>query len=119
MNGAGRYDDLLDMTRGRIVMDCVRAGMTAEYANRYADAICAYLGLAVSNFAAYSSTLTTWEPSGGKPRGAFPRQAIPMTWDYTEVNPFGPAGIERRIEAIASVLERGVTGATPSKGSRA
>ncbi|GIJ37370.1 DUF1156 domain-containing protein [Micromonospora andamanensis] len=56
----------------------------------YADAISGYLALAVSRLSDYSSTVSTWmpDPKNEGIRNAFARQALPMTWDYAEVNPF-------------------------------
>lgn len=58
----------------------------------YADAICTYLGFAVSALSDRLSTLCSWD-SGGKTwgtktRNTFSRQAISMVWDFAEVNPF-------------------------------
>ena len=53
----------------------------------YADALVTYLALTVDKCADYWSTIATWSNSGEFVRGTFGRQAIPMTWDYAEVNP--------------------------------
>ncbi len=60
-----------------------RSGATA-----YADAVATYLAFAVDKSADYWSTICTWHNSGEKMRKAFGRQAIPMTWDFAECNPF-------------------------------
>ncbi|MCB0992451.1 MAG: DUF1156 domain-containing protein [Acidimicrobiales bacterium] len=36
----------------------------------------------------YWSTISTWAPPGEFIRSTFARQAIPMTWDFAETNPF-------------------------------
>ena len=56
----------------------------------YAQAVCVYLGLAASKFADNNSVACSWM-SGIKYeviRNTFSRQALPMTWDYAEPNPF-------------------------------
>ena len=58
----------------------------------YADAIAVYLGQVVSKLTAYHCTLGVWRPNMDKSGRAFGRQAIPMVWDYPEVNPFAGAG---------------------------
>lgn len=64
------------------------AGATA-----YADAISVYLGLAVSRTANTINALAIWSQSREQSVNLFSRQAIPMAWDFPEVNPFaGAAG---------------------------
>ena len=54
----------------------------------YADAVAVYLAFITDKCADYWSSVCTWHSSGEKLRNTFGRQAIPMTWDYTEANPF-------------------------------
>ena len=54
----------------------------------YADAIVTYLAFAVDKCADYWSTICTWHNSKELIRNTFGRQAIPMTWDFAECNPF-------------------------------
>jgi len=60
-------------------------------ARAYADAVATYLAFAVDRAADYWSTMATWTPSGEFVGHTFTRQAIAMTWDYAEVNPFAEA----------------------------
>ena len=57
----------------------------------YADAIACYLGLAVSRTANTINALAVWSQSREQTVNLFSRQAIPMGWDFPEVNPFGRA----------------------------
>jgi putative DNA methylase len=61
-------------------------------ATAYADAIAVYLAFVVSSQADRMSTICTWDAGGPtwgtKTRNTFSRQAIPMSWDFTETNPF-------------------------------
>jgi putative DNA methylase len=54
-----------------------------------AEAVCAYLGLALNRVADRSSTLCRWNNRGEKTENTFARQALPMVWDFAEANPFG------------------------------
>jgi putative DNA methylase len=54
----------------------------------YADAIATYLGMSVSKLANRCSTICFWDTMGENVQQVFARQAIPMTWDFTEGNPF-------------------------------
>lgn len=58
-----------------------------------AKAIATYLGLLVDRIADRSSTLCRWNssPRAEKTENTFARQALPMTWDFSEANPFGGA----------------------------
>jgi putative DNA methylase len=57
-------------------------------AKAYAEAVSVYLAFIVDKCTDYWSSLCTWHSSGEKMRNTFGRQAIPMTWDYAEANPF-------------------------------
>jgi putative DNA methylase len=58
----------------------------------YAAAVATYLAFAVDKLADRNSTICAWEPRMDRLRGTFQRQALPMTWDFAEANPFGDAG---------------------------
>jgi putative DNA methylase len=46
--------------------------------------------MAVSRWADLNSTICTWNTTNNNVRATFARQAIPMTWDFTELCAFGP-----------------------------
>ena len=52
----------------------------------YAKAIASYLALLVDKIASSSNTLSRWQSNGEKIADVFSRQALPMVWDYAEVN---------------------------------
>ncbi len=54
----------------------------------YADAVVTYLAFVVDKCTDYWSTICTWHNSRELIRNTFGRQAIPMTWDFAECNPF-------------------------------
>lgn len=54
----------------------------------YAEAVALYLALAIDKCADYWSTICTWHGTRQTIGHTFGRQAIPMTWDYAEANPF-------------------------------
>lgn len=78
-------------------------------ATAYADAVATYLGFAVSRLADYGSTITTWmpDPKNEGLRNTFARQAIPMTWDFGEANPFSDSSgnVTFMLRGITRVLE--------------
>lgn len=74
----------------------------------YAEAIATYLGLTPSKAARFSSTQSFWRADEGKLSRGFGRQAVSITWDYAETNPFSGTGgdFEGLIEGTADVLEK-------------
>lgn len=54
----------------------------------YAEALGVYLGLVVDKCSDYWSSICGWINKIGAIRNTFARQAIPMVWDYAEVNVF-------------------------------
>ncbi len=64
-----------------------RSQYEAPFVTAYADAMAVYLAFAVDKCCDYWSAICTWHNSGEKMRNTFGRQAIPMSWDYAEVNP--------------------------------
>ncbi|MEM2613430.1 MAG: DUF1156 domain-containing protein, partial [Nitrososphaerota archaeon] len=59
-----------------------------SYDEEYAKAVTVYLSLAVSRMANRMSTFTYWYAQGEKIQPTFVRQALPMIWDFIELNPF-------------------------------
>ncbi len=56
--------------------------------NNYLKAITLYLTFCLSRFANRASTINIWDPNRETIAQTFGRQAIPMTWDFAECNPF-------------------------------
>lgn len=67
-----------------------RDGGTVEWAR----AVTTILGLGVGRFSQFASSQARWtvRHNVSSFEGAFPRNDIPVTWDYYEINPFGDAG---------------------------
>lgn len=76
-------------------------------ATAYADVMTTYLGLGVSRSANTNCSLAIWSQSRDQSVNLFSRQAIPMNWDFPEVNPFaGAAGdIGEIYHSMAKTLE--------------
>lgn len=77
--------------------DAIAAGMADDHlplrnggqgAKAYGEAVGVYLAFAVDRLADIGSSIASWINSIGAIRNTFGRQAIPMTWDYAEGNPF-------------------------------
>jgi putative DNA methylase len=91
------FSELLVTVRQRVLTDARRARSDDDArrlrdggsgAEAYADALVTYLAFAIDKCADYWSSICTWHNSRELVRNTFGRQAIPMTWDFAEVNPF-------------------------------
>ncbi|RLI19459.1 hypothetical protein DRO54_08455 [Candidatus Bathyarchaeota archaeon] len=58
------------------------------YDKEYAKGVVSYLGLAIDMNAAFCNTLARWENTSEAIKHLYSRQALPMLWDYVEVNSF-------------------------------
>ncbi len=91
------FSDLVGGARERARRDAVRAGLPDDGrplreggtgAPAYAEAVSLYLGVGVDRLADRLSTISSWDVGREAIRNTFGRQAIPMTWDFAEANPF-------------------------------
>lgn len=93
------FSDLVQDAIARCRQDAVSAGMVDDGlgldaggrgALAYAEAVGVLLGLAVSRYANSCTSICTWNPGEKKEdiRFTFSRQALPMTWDFAEGNPW-------------------------------
>lgn len=96
--GLTRFRDLFT-PRQLLTLCTLAAGVRDTYAEMCesgieadrAAAVAAYLGLALSRLADYSSSLCRWHNGYETAMNTFARQALPMVWDFLEVSPFGGA----------------------------
>ncbi|BCO51210.1 hypothetical protein MINTM003_16510 [Mycobacterium paraintracellulare] len=90
------FSDLVTEAREHVLADALATGMPegkrlhlgGAGAAAYADAVATYLGFANSKAADWSSSLCSWISGVEKVRDTFARQALPMVWDYLEINLF-------------------------------
>lgn len=77
-------------------------------ATAYADAVTLYLAFIVDKLAEAHSTICTWSSATKNELvvSTFRRQALPMTWDFAEANPFADSSgsLEKTCEAVARTL---------------
>lgn len=114
------FSDLVLETRQKVIADAKAAGMADDGVGlndgetgvtAYADALVVFLAFCVSRLANRSSSICFWDTDGQKVQQVFARQAIPMTWDFTEGNPFsnsssnfiGQLGYLVKVIEVASV----------------
>jgi len=91
------FSDLVGEAMAQARRDALAAGLPDDPtplrdggtdATAYAEAVGVYLAFAVDKGTDYWSTICSWHSSKELIRNTFGRQAIPMTWDYAETNPF-------------------------------
>lgn len=91
------FSELMQEVREKAEQDAIQAGMQNDHiklkdggrgALAYSEAISVYLAFAIDKMLDYHSTLTSWHMTRESIANALRRQALPMVWDYTEVNPF-------------------------------
>jgi putative DNA methylase len=119
------FSDLVREAREKVKADAVAAGLADDPtplaeggtgAQAYADAIATYLAFAVDRLADRNSTICTWDVTRDNVRNTFARQALPMTWDFAEANPFSEStgnflGAVQWIAEVLSALEPNAPGA--------
>ena len=100
--------DLVDETRKIILHDmrCPEALCDELGAEAYAEAVATYLAFAVDKIADRNSTLVGWASSREHVDHTFKRQALSMTWDFSEVNIFSNSSgnFDGGIKSIVSIL---------------
>ncbi|PLY13646.1 MAG: hypothetical protein C0631_13480 [Sedimenticola sp.] len=122
----GTFFELLDEIRTRVVSDALAHGLDkgsalhsgGTGAEAYADSIVLYLALSISQYTRYHCINTVWNKKNQNIAHAFGRQAIPMTWDFPESNPFsGPLTLNTAVQWVASSLKH-VNSSIPGSSSQ-
>ena len=83
----------------------------AAWPAAWREAVSVYSACTVSKFVDYSSATCSWHNTGEKLRNTFARFALPMVWDYCEVNPLSDTtgGFIASVEWLSRVCGRLVT----------
>jgi adenine-specific DNA methylase len=74
------------------------------YDKEYAKAVVSYLGIILNRLADKNTSVVVYNVVGEKIEHVFGRQALPMVWDYIEVNPFTDVGWPNMQEWIELIL---------------
>lgn len=76
----------------------------------WAEAFGAYLAACVSRLVDRGSTVTTWQTNAEKLGHTFSRFALPMAWDFAELQPDcdSSGGFVQAVEWVAEVVEHGL-----------
>jgi putative DNA methylase len=111
------FSDVVCEAKERIRQDALAADLPADSlgleaggtgSQAYAEAVSVYLAFAVGKFSDNASSVCTWHSGAEhqKIRATFSRQALPMTWDFAEGNPFSDStgNFFRQLELIGDVF---------------
>lgn len=91
------FSELVSEAQKKAEADAVAAGLPNDHiaiseggtgARAYGEAVGVYLAFVIDKMTDYHSSICSWNPPREGLRNTFGRQAIPMTWDYAEANPF-------------------------------
>ncbi|MCF7823047.1 MAG: DUF1156 domain-containing protein [Candidatus Marinimicrobia bacterium] len=117
------FSDLVQAARERVQSDALATSLPDEgkplreggnAALAYSEAVAVFLSLAIDRMANTVCTIARWTPNRQQTVTAFARQAIPMTWDFPDVNPFAGAAGDYGISVDG--LIKGMTNATNPPG---
>lgn len=119
------FSELVGEAQRKAELDAAAAGLADDGvgladvgtgARAYGEAIGVYLAFVVDKLTDYHSSICSWHSSREIVRNVFGRQAIPMTWDYAEGNPFCSSSgsfenmlkwVYKDIAALPSAASRG------------
>ena len=91
------FSELVAEAQAKATQDALATGMADDGiglaedgcgATAYGQAVGVYLAFVIDRLADRGSSICSWDSGYTKIRNTFSRQAIPMTWDYAEGNPF-------------------------------
>jgi len=110
------FSDLVKQAKDKAEKDALAYGLINDKAGlaedglgakAYGEAIGVYLAFIVDRLADRCSSICSWDTGYTKIRNTFGRQAIPMTWDYAEGNPFSSStgSFESMIDWVVEVIQ--------------
>ncbi|MCT7978901.1 DUF1156 domain-containing protein [Laspinema olomoucense] len=114
------FSDLVSEVKEKAFQDAVAAGLSDDNvllndggtgARAYSEAIAVYIAFAIDKIADYNNNICTWHINRESIGHLFTRQAIPMSWDFTEANPLSQSSgnINGSIDWVLRVLENART----------
>ncbi len=125
------FSDLVSEARSKVYSDALASGIADDSrglddggagAKAYSEALSVYLAFAVDRSADFWSSIATWssQPKNEIVGHTFGRQAIPMTWDFGEINVFSDSGgnFLGNLAYCAKAIER-LPGGAPAFASQA
>ncbi|MBX3751086.1 MAG: DUF1156 domain-containing protein [Opitutaceae bacterium] len=125
------FSDSSGRIKERIHADALRANLPDSHALAqggtgalaYSQAVAVMLAFVVSKLIESHSTICTWSaaPKNELVVSTFRRQALPMTWDFAEANPFADSSgsVEKIKDAVARVVDTAFCGTAEGRALQA
>ena len=116
------FNNLVQEVREQVLSDARIAGLPEDGlslndggmgANAYADAVATYLAESVSKLTMFHNVLAFWRSKENKSATGLGRQALPMVWDFAEINPFAGAGGDF-LEIVTKTIPKVITQSLPA-----
>ena len=115
------FSDLVQAACEQVKRDALKSGLHDDAkrlrdggtgVSAYADAMVVCLSMCVSRQANRSATLNIWDQQGENVQQVFGMQALRMTWDFVEGNPFSAStgNFNGQVEYFVKVLEVSCSG---------
>ena len=119
------FSDLVAEAQEKVREDAIAAGMPDDGvglaqdgtgATAYGQAVGVYLAFLVDQMTNQMSSICGWNNTNTQMRVVFSRQAIPMTWDFAEANPFSSSSgsfhnlFDLMIKALENLMPCGKLG---------
>lgn len=121
------FSELVSAAAAKVAADAQARGV--ESPKQYGAIVATYLAFAVDKLADWGSSLCGWIPHVEQVRDTFARQALSMTWDFIELNPFSTAvgnflnhvdwvahGVEGAVRGNATVTQSDIARQDPEVG---
>jgi putative DNA methylase len=107
------FSDLVTEARDLVFRDATAGGSDhhhpseGSFASVYSEAVALLLAFSISKYSDYNCSLVPWYTKEDRPGHLFSKQAIPMVWDFVELNPFADIGgaFFASVEIVAGSLE--------------
>lgn len=99
--GLSTWGSLFNSRQALALLSMVKVARNLEAVN--SDVVSYYISIIIDKLADYNSNLCSWHNTVEAIRNTFGRQALPMVWDYSEVNPF--AGSTGGVDSSISWIE--------------
>lgn len=117
------FASLVKEAQEKAEQDAIKAGMDNDHisledggtgAKAYSQAIGVHLAFILDKMTCLHSNITMWKPLAQCPLSFFGRQAIPMSWDFAEANPFSNSSgsfmtiVDGYIKALSASFETSI-----------
>ena len=118
------FCDLLNEVKTEVESRIVSSSISPSSEINYSTAILVYLTFLIGQISNHNSSMCSWHSRNSQLRNVFSRQAIAMTWDYAEANPFSSSSgsfsnlHDRMVKGIRNLAMTDLAGACTQADAR-